>query len=94
MTIKSGCGLIENDNLGGHDPYSNSKACAELVVDSYRKSFLKEKNIAVATARAGNVIGGGDWSKDRLIPDCLRSIKNRKKSLFAVPKLLDHGNMS
>ena len=76
----------ENDRLGGHDPYSNSKACTELVVDSYRKSFLKEKNIAVATARAGNVIGGGDWSKDRLIPDCLRSIKNKEKIVIRSPK--------
>ena len=76
----------ENDRLGGHDPYSNSKACTELVVDSYRKSFLKEKNIAVATARAGNVIGGGDWSKDRLIPDCLRSIKNKEKIIIRSPK--------
>jgi CDP-glucose 4,6-dehydratase len=67
-------GYRENDRLGGHDPYSNSKACAELVTDSFRKSFFKARPgaAAVATARAGNVIGGGDWSKDRLVPDILR----------------------
>ena len=65
----------ENDRLGGVDPYSNSKSCAELVVNSYNHSFLKEKNIFVATARAGNVIGGGDFSKDRILPD-YQQIKN------------------
>lgn len=67
-------GYRESDRLGGHDPYSSSKACAELVTDSYRKSFFKTKSgaAAVASVRAGNVIGGGDWSKDRLIPDILR----------------------
>jgi CDP-glucose 4,6-dehydratase len=68
----------ENDRLGGYDPYSASKACAELVIDSYRNSFFninkyKEHNKAVAVARAGNVIGGGDWSKDRLIPDIAKA---------------------
>lgn len=68
----------ENDRLGGHDPYSSSKACAELVVSSFRDSFFnpdhyEEHGVAVATARAGNVIGGGDWSKDRLIPDIMRA---------------------
>jgi CDP-glucose 4,6-dehydratase len=62
-------GYIETDQLGGHDPYSTSKACVELVHDSYRKSFFKELGILSATVRAGNVIGGGDWAKDRLIPD-------------------------
>lgn len=68
----------ETDRLGGHDPYSASKACAELVVDAYRKSFFEatpEKGISVVTARAGNVIGGGDWSKDRIIPDIIRSLQ-------------------
>lgn len=67
-------GYRENDRLGGHDPYSNSKACAELVTDSFRKSFFKTRPgaAAVATVRAGNVVGGGDWSKDRLVPDILR----------------------
>jgi CDP-glucose 4,6-dehydratase len=62
----------EDDPLGGYDPYSSSKACAELVSAAYRQSFLAERGVAVATARAGNVIGGGDWSTDRLIPDLVR----------------------
>lgn len=66
----------ENDRLGGHDPYSSSKACAELITASYRKSFFSprsgEQLPAIATARAGNVIGGGDWSQDRLVPDLIR----------------------
>jgi CDP-glucose 4,6-dehydratase len=68
----------EYDRLGGFDPYSNSKACAELAVNSYINSFLKDKKIFVASARAGNVIGGGDFSKDRVIPDYFRSFKNKK----------------
>jgi CDP-glucose 4,6-dehydratase len=64
----------ETDRLGGHDPYSASKACAELVTDAWRKSFLDGQGVNVATARAGNVIGGGDWSADRLIPDCLAAL--------------------
>lgn len=63
----------ETDPLGGSDPYSASKAAAEHVVDSYRKSFLGAKTVAVATARGGNVIGGGDWSADRLVPDAVRA---------------------
>jgi CDP-glucose 4,6-dehydratase len=63
----------ETDALGGHDPYSASKAAAEIVIASYRDAFLSEKGIAVASARAGNVIGGGDWSADRLIPDAIRA---------------------
>lgn len=63
----------ETDTLGGHDPYSASKAAAEIVIESYRKAFLAEQGIAVASARAGNVIGGGDWSADRLIPDAVRA---------------------
>jgi CDP-glucose 4,6-dehydratase len=63
----------EDDALGGHDPYSASKAAAEIVVASYRDAFLDEQGVAVATARAGNVIGGGDWSEDRLIPDAIRA---------------------
>lgn len=71
-------GYCETDRLGGYDPYSNSKACAELVVDCYRSSFFNRAQhahhgVGLATARAGNVIGGGDWAKDRLIPDILRS---------------------
>jgi CDP-glucose 4,6-dehydratase len=63
----------ETDALGGHDPYSASKAAAEIVIASYRDSYLAEKNVGVASARAGNVIGGGDWSEDRLIPDAIRA---------------------
>lgn len=63
----------ENEPLGGHDPYSSSKACVELVASAYRRSFLNAADIALATARAGNVIGGGDWSTDRLLPDFLRA---------------------
>lgn len=63
----------ETDALGGHDPYSASKAASELVIDSYRQAFLHERGVAVASARAGNVIGGGDWSADRLIPDAVRA---------------------
>jgi CDP-glucose 4,6-dehydratase len=63
----------EDDALGGHDPYSASKAAAELVAASYRSAFLEAQQTAVATARAGNVIGGGDWSEDRLIPDAVRA---------------------
>jgi len=64
----------ENDRLGGHDPYSASKACAEIAAAAYRNSFLAEKGIHLASVRAGNVIGGGDWATDRLIPDFLRAI--------------------
>lgn len=73
-------GYRENEPLGGHDPYSSSKACAELVTGAYRNSFFNpdqypEHGVAIATARAGNVIGGGDWSVDRLVPDCLRAFE-------------------
>lgn len=63
----------ETEPLGGRDPYSVSKACAEMITDAYRESFLAERGIHLASARAGNVIGGGDWAKDRLVPDCLRA---------------------
>lgn len=78
-------GYVENDELGGHDPYSNSKACCELVTQSYRESFFKENEIGVATARAGNVIGGGDWSKDRLIPDVVENIASKKDIEIRFP---------
>jgi CDP-glucose 4,6-dehydratase len=70
-------GYLESDRLGGHDPYSASKAATELVVDSYRKSFFEQQDVLLASARAGNVIGGGDWSVDRLIPDAVRSITTK-----------------
>lgn len=63
----------ESDRLGGHDPYSASKAAAEIVIACYRQAFLAESGVAVASARAGNVVGGGDWSADRLIPDAIRA---------------------
>ncbi len=81
----------ENDRLGGFDPYSSSKACAEMVTAAYRNSFFppeayrKTHRVAIATARAGNVIGGGDWAKDRLIPDCIRSAMNKKMLLIRNP---------
>lgn len=72
-------GYRENDPLGGHDPYSSSKACSELITDCYRSSYFPpaahaSHGVAVASARAGNVIGGGDWSADRLLPDCFRAL--------------------
>jgi CDP-glucose 4,6-dehydratase len=63
----------EDDTLGGHDPYSASKAASEIVIASYRDAFLEEQGVAIASARAGNVIGGGDWAEDRLIPDAMRA---------------------
>ena len=71
-------GYRENEELNGHDPYSNSKSCSELVTDSYKKSFFANRDIAISTMRAGNVIGGGDFAKDRIIPDCVRAAKDRK----------------
>jgi CDP-glucose 4,6-dehydratase len=80
----------ENDRLGGYDPYSASKACAELVIDSYRNSFFNTKTYdthqkAIAVARAGNVIGGGDWSKDRLIPDIAKAFVVEKPVVIRNP---------
>ena len=75
----------ENSLLGGVDPYSNSKSCAELAVHSYNHSFFKKKNIFVATARAGNVIGGGDFSKDRILPDYFRSLLKNKEIVLRSP---------
>jgi CDP-glucose 4,6-dehydratase len=68
-------GYRETDPMGGHDPYSSSKGCAELVSNAYRTSFLHDAGIAMATARSGNVIGGGDWAADRLVPDVLRALE-------------------
>ena len=65
----------EDDRLGGHDPYSASKAASEIVIDSYRRSYLDQCGVRLASARAGNVIGGGDWSQDRLIPDIVRALQ-------------------
>ena len=68
----------EEDELGGHDPYSCSKACAEMVISSYRNSFFQHSNTLIASVRAGNVIGGGDFGKDRLVPDCIRALTSCK----------------
>ncbi len=78
-------GYREDEPMGGYDPYSNSKGCAELVSSAYRKSFLKEAGIAMATARAGNVIGGGDWAADRLVPDILRALEKNEPVLIRNP---------
>ena len=70
-------GYVETDEIGGYDPYSNSKACSELVTSSFRNSFFKDKSVEknLASVRAGNIIGGGDWSKNRLIPDIMKSLQ-------------------
>lgn len=78
----------ENDRLGGFDPYSNSKACAELASAAYRDSFFGEKDCLIATARAGNVIGGGDWSEDRLLPDVFRSLVFGEKLVIRHPSAI------
>jgi CDP-glucose 4,6-dehydratase len=80
-------GYRENDELGGHDPYSASKAAAEIVFSSYLDSFFsKDENVGIASVRAGNVIGGGDWAIDRIIPDCIRSIMDGKELEIRNPK--------
>ena len=84
-------GYRENDPLGGHDPYSASKGCAELVFNAYLKSFFSRYNtqnrtIGAASARAGNVIGGGDWGADRLIPDCIRALSGHKPIGIRSPR--------
>lgn len=68
-------GYREDEPMGGYDPYSNSKGCSELVTSAYRRSFFQQSGIALASARAGNVIGGGDWATDRLLPDILRAFE-------------------
>lgn len=80
-------GYRENDRLGGQDPYSASKASAELLIHSYFRSFFlnPENGIRIATARAGNVIGGGDWSRDRIIPDCVRAWSNNQEVMLRNP---------
>lgn len=75
----------ETDRLGGHDPYSASKACAELTVASYRRSFMADAGLSLASARAGNVIGGGDWAEDRIIPDCIRALSAGKPVAIRNP---------
>lgn len=78
-------GYRETDELNGYDPYSNSKSCSELVTDSYRNSFFNNQKIAVSTVRAGNVIGGGDFSVDRIIPDCVRAMIKKEPIIIRNP---------
>ena len=81
-------GYVEGDALGGHDPYSNSKACAELVSDAFRRSYFagRTPSVGLATARAGNVIGGGDWAADRLVPDLVRAAMAGSEALIRNPR--------
>lgn len=78
-------GYSEDEKLDGYDPYSNSKSCSELVTHSYINSFLNDLNISTSTARAGNVIGGGDFAKDRIIPDCFRACENHEDIIIRNP---------
>jgi CDP-glucose 4,6-dehydratase len=75
----------EGEPLGGYDPYSSSKACAEIVTSAYRRSFLAASQAAAATVRAGNVIGGGDWARDRLVPDLMRAFSARETAMIRNP---------
>lgn len=81
-------GYRETDRLGGHDPYASSKACVELLVSSYRRSFFQDREISIATARAGNVIGSGDWAKDRLIPDCIAALSGARPLVLRNPRAI------
>ena len=84
--IGKNSGYVETDKLGGSDPYSASKAATELVVNSYYKSFFEEKiKCGISSVRAGNVIGGGDWSRNRLIPDCIKSLLKNKEIFLRNP---------
>ena len=78
-------GYREDEMLDGYDPYSNSKSCSELVTHSYKSSFFSDGRVAISTARAGNVIGGGDFSNDRIIPDCVRAAMNRQEIVVRNP---------
>lgn len=78
-------GYREDEQLGGYDPYSNSKSCSELVTHSYKNSFFNSREIGISTARAGNVIGGGDFAKDRIIPDCIRAVENKEDIIVRNP---------
>lgn len=78
-------GYREDDELNGYDPYSNSKSCSELVTGSYKNAFFKERDTAITTVRAGNVIGGGDFSNDRIIPDCIRAVLDKRKIVVRNP---------
>ena len=75
----------EDDPLGGHDPYSSSKGAAEIVIAAYRRSFFGKSPVRIASARAGNVVGGGDWAPDRIVPDCIRALQCGKPILVRNP---------
>ncbi len=86
-------GFKESDPMGGYDPYSSSKGCAELVCEAYLKSYFnpdgyQDHNVALASARAGNIIGGGDWAQDRLIPDCIRAFVEHKPVCIRYPEAI------
>lgn len=78
-------GYRETDSLGGHDPYSSSKACAEIATSAMRRSFFEEKKVSVITCRAGNVFGGGDWCENRIIPDAIRAFSEKKPLIVRNP---------
>ena len=78
-------GYRENEELDGFDPYSNSKSCSELVTHSYKNSFFADGRVAISTARAGNVIGGGDFANDRIIPDCIRAAMKQEDIVVRNP---------
>lgn len=78
-------GYRENEPLDGYDPYSNSKSCSELVTHSYKNSFFSDSDVAISTARAGNVIGGGDFANDRIVPDCIRAAEKKEDIIVRNP---------
>ena len=86
--LELGIPFLETDKLGGKDPYSASKAASEILIDSYAKSFFKDSNVSIASARAGNVIGGGDWSDNRLIPDIIRAKLANEPLIIRSPKAI------
>lgn len=78
-------GYRENEELNGYDPYSNSKSCSELVTETYKNCFFNQEKVAISTCRAGNVIGGGDYAKDRIIPDCIRAVEGKEDIIVRNP---------
>jgi len=86
--LELGIPFVENDKLGGKDPYSASKAASEILIDSYNKTFFKDSHTNITVARAGNVIGGGDWSVDRLIPDIIKAKQQNKPLIIRSPKAI------
>ena len=93
FNLEKSTGYKEESRLGGKDMYSGSKAAAEILINSYFHSFDKKNKLLFCTARAGNVIGGGDWSTNRLVPDIMKARQRKKMSLSKIRIQLDHGNM-